>query len=790
MRKVFIVLLSAVVAISFAFLCACGAAPSEEKDETQLMTISGVTFNGATYDYDGTEKVITVTGNIPAGVTVTYSGNKGTDVGEYSATATLSGEGYEQLVLTAKLVIGKIEMSGLSFNGDTVEYDANEHSVYLEGSYPIGATVTYTYDGIERTGVTEVGSYTVCVTVKHKNYIDYSATVTLKITATEKYLSSVYSNGAVYFQNDLDGESLYKVNGSTLSKVNTDVATNMVAYGNSVFYLNEGKIFSSVRSLDTTSGELSSIVYAGAKSLAFDGTYLYYSINNIILLTSENGIYKIKADGTEEEGVRLTTDKADYLTYYNGYIYYSNLSDDGKLYRISVNVTEQKGECLDEEKVSYIIEDAGVLYYNSSKLLGAAVSKYTISTGKKVKLTTDAGKYLVKLGDYIYYVNNDLLTSALFGDGIYKVSATRTSDSSLPGTKVLSTETDGYSSLMTDGTYLYYYKLNDKHFYKYDMTANTETDLMSSFVPPQTTLSGFANVYEYNGELYYTAPTDGGCLYKYNPETKAKSKIVAASVAGAWYNDNYLYYSTYILTNYALWRTNLDTNETVKISSDRIDHLTFDGDTVYCVRVGVSWSNHICKVDKELIQNSSTKIEFTEIFKDDNLYLANFVKSGDCIYYARNPKVYPKRLSKYNITTGKTEVLNSSVKAQAFTIFDNKIYVADSDDKLYVMDIDGTNLTLIAKDVTVNDLIVYGGKLYYSSTHEDNAGLYSYDISAKTIKKICDTNAHGFTICAGKMYFLQTAIEYGLLDTPSNSGNANNDGKLYCFDGAVITKVA
>ena len=43
-------------------------------------------YSGTAFEYDGTEKEITLTG-LPAGVTVTYTGNKGKEVGEYTARA-------------------------------------------------------------------------------------------------------------------------------------------------------------------------------------------------------------------------------------------------------------------------------------------------------------------------------------------------------------------------------------------------------------------------------------------------------------------------------------------------------------------------------------------------------------------------------------------------------------------------------------------------------------------------------------------------------------------------------
>lgn len=151
--------------------------------------------------------------------------------------------------------------------------------------------------------------------------------------------------------------------------------------------------------------------------------------------------------------------------------------------------------------------------------------------------------------------------------------------------------------------------------------------------------------------------------------------------------------------------------------------------------------------------------------------------------------MYADRLSRYSISKNETVVLNDNIKAKAFTMGGDKIYVAGADDKLYVMNIDGTSEREIASDVIVNDLIMKDGKLYYSSTHKDNTGFYCYDISTGKITKISNTNAHGFTVCDGKLYFIQTAIEY-TTDYPYNKGNADNDGKVYCYDGSKITKVA
>ena len=756
-----------------------GGAGSSGSGETALAEITGITFESAAFDYDGTEKAIMVTGVLPDGVTVQYVSNSGIDAGVYNATANLSGNGYKPLNLSATLTINKINMTGLSLENDSVEYDSFEHSIYITGNPPTDATIVYTYNGAEVSGVTETGVYTVSATVKHKNYNDFTATATLTIKTTEKRLYSVNNGGTVYFQNDLDGDALYKYTGSAIEKVASDEASAMTAMGGNVYYVNRGLLSSSVKSL-TNNGIPSKLCNAAANSITSDGTYVYYSVCNTLINKADNGIYKIKADGSETEAVKISTDKAEYLNYYDGYLYYSNAGDGGKLYKTPVTGSGQS-VLLDEEKTSDVILDKGVLYYNSSRTPGAAVSKYVISENKKVKLTTDAGKYLVKVGDFIYYVNIDLLTGTLFGKGIYMTSALRTSDSSLPGEKVLSSETDGYSSLMSDGTNLYYYKLNDKHFYKYNPSTKVETDLMANFTPPAPTLSGYANLYEHDGELYYTDPADGNSLYKYNPATKSKSKIIADSVAGVWFNDGYMYYSTYLLTNYALFRTDLATNETVKISSDRYDHLTFDGDDIYCIKVGSLYNNHIYKINADCTVSE-------KVYSADNLWVADFVKSGDYIYYARNPKVYAKRLCRYSVSGKTSEIINDDIKAQEFTVTESGIFVAGTDYKLYMLKSDGTVLKTVASNVTVNDLILFGGSLYYSSTNANNTGLYRYDLTSGQTVKISDKNAHGFTVCNGKLYFIQAAVTYTNDYPYQTNGNSENDGKLYRVEGNTAVK--
>ena len=74
-------------------------------------SISGIHFEDVTYIYQGTVGEILLKGDLPDGTEVTYSNNRQTDAGTYEATATVSGDNYEMLVLQATLTITPAERS-------------------------------------------------------------------------------------------------------------------------------------------------------------------------------------------------------------------------------------------------------------------------------------------------------------------------------------------------------------------------------------------------------------------------------------------------------------------------------------------------------------------------------------------------------------------------------------------------------------------------------------------------------------------------------------------------------
>jgi hypothetical protein len=737
------------------------------------------------FTYDGTEKEVLVQ-NLPQGTSVNkYENNKATNSGTYTAIVTLNYDAVnynKPTISNLQWQIKQANITGITFNNATVEYDSLKHSIEVIGNIPTNSTVKITYNDLDVDGVSEVGSYTVKLEITNPNYKKFEKIVTLVIKSTEEKLYTTMFNNLLYFQNNLDSNKLYCYDGNSIKKVNNDRAEYFTINGNNLYYYNSSLLSKVIKCFDGTIA--TNLLEINGEYLTCDGTYLYYAVNNL-LKTSVNGIYKIKLDGSEEQPTRLVQDKAEYLTYYNDKIYYSNVSDGRRLYSISINSNNsQKGTLLFDEKVSDIILDNGVLYFNSTKTaagigIASAIRKYNIASGNCIKLTTDNGSYLTKIGSFIYYINKDKITSQLFGDGIYKVSALHNDDNNFAGTKIISADDNGYSSLSSNGNYLYYYKLNDKHLYSYNLSTNNENDIMKNFVVKENENlpENYAKLAEYNGEIYYTNPLDNGCLYKYNIYTKSHYKVLSNSVSNVYFYNGFMYYSTYISVNYALWKMDLKTNESVKISSKRCDNLIFDGSTIYYIQVGSVYNNYIMKMG---LNGENPTI----LYKDKNLWVASFEKVNDDIYFTINPKIGKKYVYKYNIATN--TCVSLELRSNYITIKDNVMYYFNIETKT----INLYNLTTredktLISNVDVNNMIIAGNYLYYSTKKSDNIGLYKFNLSTNESVKISDKCADGMLNLNGKIYYIQTAISY-MNDYPNNS---NGDGKLYSYNETNVEKL-
>ena len=110
--------------------------------------MSGITFADGNFTYDREAHSIAISGTLPAGVSVSYDVSYKVNAGEYTVTATFTGDSanYNAIpAMTAKLTIAKADydMSGITFEDGSFTYDGQAHSLAIAGNLPYGVSVNY-----------------------------------------------------------------------------------------------------------------------------------------------------------------------------------------------------------------------------------------------------------------------------------------------------------------------------------------------------------------------------------------------------------------------------------------------------------------------------------------------------------------------------------------------------------------------------------------------------------------------------------------------------------------------
>ena len=138
--------------------------------------ISGIIFEDETFTYDGSAKSLTITGTLPDGTSVVYTNNSRTDVGTQEVTATITGDNYTTLVVTADLTVIPAAIVGITFEDETFTYDATSKSLAISGTLPTGSSVAYSNNSR-----TDVGSQEVTATISGMNFTEVSLMADLTI---------------------------------------------------------------------------------------------------------------------------------------------------------------------------------------------------------------------------------------------------------------------------------------------------------------------------------------------------------------------------------------------------------------------------------------------------------------------------------------------------------------------------------------------------------------------------------------------------------------------------------
>ncbi|MCQ2400242.1 MAG: MBG domain-containing protein, partial [Clostridia bacterium] len=235
-KTLIFIILTLVSALAFS-LSACG---TKEEKKPKINEITGVTFENGTFTYDGTEKEIVITGELPDGVTVIYQDNKRTLAGVSEAVATLSGEGYETKTLNAILRVNKatFDMSNAKWDYETpFTYDGTEKTVSVTG-LPDGVTVKGYKGNLNK--ATDAGNYTTQVNFEYddENYeepiIGICSWKIQKATFDTSNLKWDYESAFTFDGSEKVVSVVGIPEGVTLRKIEGDKATNAGNYTASV----------------------------------------------------------------------------------------------------------------------------------------------------------------------------------------------------------------------------------------------------------------------------------------------------------------------------------------------------------------------------------------------------------------------------------------------------------------------------------------------------------------------------------------------------------------------------
>lgn len=187
-----------------------------EKDEKKDFT--GLSLNNGSVTYDGEEHTLQLQGELPAGATQTYVDGYegGTLPGEYTIKILVQCDGYNDKEYTAILTITPAQFGVLTFEGATVHYDGEVHTLEVTGELPTGAEIVYTVDEDEFEGASAVGSYDITATVSLTGYADAVLNATLTIEANDPATADLdIEDFEDLTNNDLNSEWELKYYGSS-----------------------------------------------------------------------------------------------------------------------------------------------------------------------------------------------------------------------------------------------------------------------------------------------------------------------------------------------------------------------------------------------------------------------------------------------------------------------------------------------------------------------------------------------------------------------------------------------
>ena len=331
--------------------------------EKGSLDLGGVLFQDKTYEYDGTEKVLEITGELPEGVSVSYSNNRLTNVGKTTAIAHFTideseADKYdpiEDFTAILEIIPGTIDMKGVSFNNAEFVYDGKSHSITIEGNLP--PLVSVSYENNERTeiGTNVAKAHFIIEESQRTNYNPISSlTANLTITKIpttititnkndlgkqydgEQVIEPTYTisrEGSV--QDNIQDEVVFEyykgtsVSGEKLTYVPVDSGTYTVkvtlkedeyfaeSYDIATFTITKIPSTIKITNIDdlnrTYNGEIVEATYQGSRNGNVTIQYINTTTNDITVIAPKDaGTYKVKVTLAEELNYSGATAEATF----------------------------------------------------------------------------------------------------------------------------------------------------------------------------------------------------------------------------------------------------------------------------------------------------------------------------------------------------------------------------------------------------------------------------------------------------------------------------------------------
>ncbi|SDZ59781.1 MBG domain-containing protein, partial [Rhodonellum ikkaensis] len=298
-------------------------------------TVEGITFENGSFVYDGSAKSLVIEGILPEGTSVAYSNNSLTNVGSQTATATITGDNFTTLVLTATLAITPATVEGITFENGSFVFDGSAKSLVITGTLPEGTSVSYADNSR-----TDVGSQTATATITGDNFTTLVLTATLAITpATVEAIT--FENGSFVFDGSAksleiagelpDGTSVEYSNNS-LTNVGSQTATATITGDNFTTLVLTATLAITPATIEGITFENGSFVFDGsAKSLEIEGilpegTSVAYSNNSLTNVGSQTATATITGDNYSTlvltATLAITPATVEAITFENGSFVY------------------------------------------------------------------------------------------------------------------------------------------------------------------------------------------------------------------------------------------------------------------------------------------------------------------------------------------------------------------------------------------------------------------------------------------------------------------------------------